>query len=231
MGINNPRSIPEDRKRIFRIYDDFVGQPAGATTGHAFNTANTSGGTVGTVNPTAGDARIGIASLSTSTSATGRARLGTSFNGLYIDSTGIWTIESSLKIPILSDSTETFFIHMGFTNGVGASPQHGAYFYYTATATPGNWQCWCRNGIAAPTSVDTGILVTTNPTHLKIEATDTAVNFYIDSVLATTITTNLPTGALGSCAAMIQKLGSGIVARTVEVDWVELVKTFNPLRT
>lgn len=84
----------------------------------------------------------------------------------------------------------------------GTPPNDGIYFENLDAEA--NWFCVTRaSSNNTGSRIDSGVAVSTNPVKLYYEYDGTRVRFYIDDVLVSTNTTNIPTVAIGLFAYII----------------------------
>jgi hypothetical protein len=156
----------------------------------------------GTISFALENTRYGIMTLGTTTSTTGTSRL--SKTNLSDSLNSLFNVTSYMvKMPTLSDSTQTYHVRVGMTSQVNtANPNGGAYFVYSTAGTPtgsaasANWQCVTGNGSSVRTWTTTSTAVTTGWTKLTVVASSSICFFYVNDVLVATHTTNIPTPAL-----------------------------------
>lgn len=156
----------------------------------------------GTISFALENTRYGIMTLGTTTSTTGTSRL--SKTNLSDSLNSLFNVTSYMvKMPTLSDGTETYHVRVGMASQINtANPNGGAYFVYSTAGTPtgsaasANWQCVTGNGSSVRTWTTTSTAVTTGWTKLTVVASSSICFFYVNDVLVATHTTNIPTPAL-----------------------------------
>jgi pyruvate/2-oxoglutarate dehydrogenase complex dihydrolipoamide dehydrogenase (E3) component len=143
---------------------------------------------------------------------------------------GAFELEWAIRIPTLSDGTETFDVWCGLGDEISTSNQtDGIYFRYDHD-TSANWLAVVsKTGVR--TSTDTTVAVAANTwVNLRIEvnADATEVLFYIDGTLVRTETgANIPNTGSNLCGIILGMVKSaGSTARTVQVDWEYDTQTF-----
>jgi hypothetical protein len=167
--------------------------------------------------------RYGILTLSTAALTTGTSRL--SKTNLSDSLNSLFNVTSYMvKIPTLSDGTETYHVRVGMTSQINtANPNGGAYFVYSTAGTPTgssastNWQCVTGNGSSVRTWTTTATAVTTGWSKLTVVASSSICFFYVNDVLVATHTTNIPTPAL-TPNFEIRKT-AGTTARLLWIDY------------
>lgn len=168
--------------------------------------------------------RVGVLTSTTGTTATGRAGITTSNLFVFDFTGGNLYFSTSVKIPTLSNSTNTFVLYVGFINSLTAAGTDGVRFEYTdAAGTGAQWQCVTRNNNAETrTAVGSNVVAAQwYDLEIVVNATGTSVDFIIDGTVVATHTTNIPstnTRRAGSGYNIRKTVGT--TARTVEVDWL-----------
>jgi hypothetical protein len=178
--------------------------------------------------------RYGIITLSTTTTTTGasymsKSNLSDSLNSLFN------VTSYMIKIPTLSDGTETYHVRVGMTSQINtANPNGGAYFVYSTAGTPtgssasANWQCVTGNGSSVRTWTTTATAVTTGWSKLTVVASSSICFFYVNDVLVATHTTNIPTPALTPNFEIRKTAGN--TARLLWVDYFTQDVKYNTAR-
>ena len=168
--------------------------------------------------------RFGIGQLTTGTTATGRAAIGTtSFDSIVLGG-GIVKYCAVVKIQTLSNGTDTFLVQCGLHDAVGGSPVDAVYFSYTHSENAGDWTTYVYNNSGTTGGFDTNVAVATaNWYRLEIEvnAAGTQAVFSINGSVVQTFTGTIPTGttrALGFFVNIRKTLGTN--ARTLLCDYV-----------
>lgn len=200
------------------IYTDWDGVPATATiNSDRWQFSNQNNGTAATI-ASSGN-RFGICQISTAGGTVGGVLIGT--GSVITLGYGETYFEHSIRIPILSTAAQPFTVRIGAVNAVGGDGTDGVFFRYTHGTNGGAWQIVSRSG-----SIETATNLTDAPvagTWYKLgiftNAAGTLVTYFIDNLSKGTINTNIPTAAPTSFALSIVKLGVGVQARTLDVDW------------
>lgn len=111
------------------------------------------------------------------------------------------------------------FLQFGFTDnaGTGTSPPNGAWFDNLSVATD-RWQTRTRAS-AVETNNDTGVSILSSFQTIKLIATTSQVEFFIDDVLVATHVTNIPTADMNLYLAIV---GSGQPTAEMIVDFVQV---------
>ena len=174
--------------------------------------------------------RQGVVELSTSTSATGRAAIGTSVGTTaqsMILGGGRILYEANVMVPTLSTSGERYQLLSGLTstnNSVNIS--NGVMFLYdeggvtTGSAASANWQVYTAAS-SSRTFTTTSVAVTAGQWYRLqaiVNAAGTSVGFYIDGTLVRTETATIPSAAIGISNQIFKSVGT--TARTAQVDYI-----------
>lgn len=175
-----------------------------------------------------GNNYAGIHVLTTGTSATGAAGLG-SFNNVDKMKVGGKQViyEIRVRVETLSTAAQAFTCYFGLSNLTLASgtvtagaPADGIYFTYTHGTNSGAWVATTR---ASSTSTNYNTTNTVNAGQwyrLKavINATGTQIDYYIDGTYLGSVTTNIPTAAM-KLFFKIEKT-AGTTSRTTSIDYI-----------
>ena len=169
-----------------------------------------------------GNNYVGMAIGTTGTTTTGRATLDFFNSTNRIRLGGLRQVyEWRVRIPTLSDATNTFQTIIGITSSNTAGlPADGVYFYYSHGTNSGRWRCSCTAS-SATTSNDSAITVTANQWYkIRYEIEGSSVLFFIDGVqIGTAITLNVPDSTTGMrLNAKIEKTAGG-TARLLNIDY------------
>lgn len=177
--------------------------------------------------------------ISTGPNINGEFRHATS--NYYLGSVGKKHFKNKVSVNALSTITDRYATMVGYiSTNSGIANADGMFFLYdeggvfsTATASA-NWLCVCRNG-GSYSVVDSGIAVTTTASALKTleikdYGTGVKVEFLINGVVVSTITTNIPdnTKQLYILERIVKTLG--VTARTLFVDYTFAKEKFNTPR-
>lgn len=115
-------------------------------------------------------------------------------NAVWVFGGGQQVFEMRVYIPALSNGTDRYVFKCGIANYVNDNVE-GISFTYTDNVFGGNWTAHTYDGVSG-TNQDSGVAVTGNAWHILkfiVNAAGTNVDFYVDGVLATSITTTIPT--------------------------------------
>jgi hypothetical protein len=172
-----------------------------------------------------GNDYVGLARGTTGTTTTGRATLDffNSTNRIQLGSLR-QVYEWRVRIPTLSDATNTFQTIIGITDSNTAGiPANGVYFYYSHGTNSGRWRCSCAAS-STTGSNDSTITVTAGQWYklrYEIDDTRTSVLFFINGVqIGDAVTLNIPASTTGMrLNAKIEKTAGG-TARLMHIDFV-----------
>lgn len=219
------------RRNFSQIFCDFVSNFTFPSDGYWGNAATANGGAMTQLSDTNG---AGVANLSTgASSASGRSAFDGWSNGTAAYTTGDGEIymEWRVRIPTLSDGTDTFTVTIAGAAGASATPLNGIFMRYTHGENSGNWTLVCRVS-GSETSATTGVAVAANTwvrVGIRVNAAGTSVQAVIDDVNSgTPITTNIPTQFTRFGGGIFKSVGTA--ARTLEVDYTYYRKTFTTPR-
>lgn len=215
LGLLHPRRFG------FLIESDFV---EGAITSTPFTSTVSGTGAVNTMNVPV-TSRVGVMSLATGTTATGRATISTAVGTIALDAAGTQThmLDAGMNLSAASNGTNTYTALVGFGDVLTSATQtDGVFFRYTHTENAGNWSCVCRTA-GIETSVNSGVapsFVLTTFQAMRIEVNTSNAYFYINGTLVGTVSTNIPsaTGYFGHLIGMFKAVG--VTSRLMYVDWV-----------
>ena len=184
-----------------------------------------SGTGAGVFNDSSESNALGVWTVTTGTTTTGRMAL-ISDEKAFKTGGAILTFIERIRIPVLSTITERFIVRTGFGTNVDTESTDGAYFEYDES-TSANWRMVTANnstrtkatsGTAVP--LDTWVWL-----KIIINAAGTSVSFYVNGTEVTNspITTNLPTIATRPFGSLLQIVKSaGITTRDADVDYIGL---------
>jgi len=131
-----------------------------------------------------------------------------------------------VKIPTLSDATDTFSIKLGFGSDSSMPNRDALYFQYTHGSNSGNWQMISRvaSGTTTTTNSSTAADTNWNLMEIRINSDCTSVGFYINGsqVANSPVTATLPAGANSGVGPFVQILKSaGTNVRNILLDYYE----------
>lgn len=183
------------------IEDDFECGSTATPGNSGFGTIGSGSGSGLTIaNTTSGDAaHPGVVVLNTGTSGTGLNTLryqGSNNQGNLLFGGGAYDLTWVVKIPTLSDGTNTFVARLGFGCTSGAAQVAGAYFEYTHSVNSGAWQILTASNSTRTTNNTLNTVDTNWHTYrITVNAAATSIAFFIDGVQVANspITTNIPT--------------------------------------
>jgi hypothetical protein len=218
----------------YKTWEDFDGNLVASTTNAAnyggFQTfqlnngaAAGTGGQTSITDLLAGHSVYGVGQLTTGTTTTGRA----SFAGIHayyvFDQADTVRFSCRLRIPTVSDGTNTFIVRAGITTeNTGVTPTGGGFYVEANTAT--NWQCY-NDDDTTRTAGDSGIAVSNAAyVNIGIHYDGATCHFWMgtganDMTEVVTQSTNRPdTGQTGMGPTVAIVKSAGATARTLNVD-------------
>lgn len=227
---NNNLRQTTDRALVY-LFDHFTG--IGLTNGYSSNNAN--GGNTSVGENRTGAKGVAITHTGTS-SASGQGALvigNTNFPPIIIGQ-GQFYFRERIQIPIISDSSQTYYAQEGFLcNGNRFNPSGSIMFMYDqsgafaagANAGSPNWKCVTTNVTSRTFSV-TSIPVIAGTWYellIIVNAAGTQVDFYIDGSLQFSHTTNIPTSPCFINHSIVKTVGN--LQREIVRDWVQYQHT------
>lgn len=164
----------------------------------------------------------GQAEVSSGTDADGKANIGLALDAITF-SGGRWTLEALVQIPVLSDATNSFKMHVGFFDGLNGG-QYAAFIKYIHSYESGQFTCQTVNGEEPANTSASGITVVAGQWYLLKIVADLSIpsiKYYINNSFITEYTTNLPIGATLGAGVLITKTG-GTTARKLLCDALKI---------
>lgn len=179
---------------------------------------------------------LGVIDLSTGTTNTGRTFVSSRAADLTSFGDGVTIFRARVRLPVLSDGTETYSIRVAFDDSAtNTAPTDGAWFSYTHATNSGKWVCnTASNSTTTATNAATAAPVANTWTALEVRsnAAGTSIAFYVDGVLVATNTTNIPvtfgTRDFGFGFGIVKSAGT--TARKLQADFMEVEKDFTTAR-
>jgi len=171
----------------------------------------------------------GICTLTTGTTTTGYSRMFLCPPVINVGG-GPLTYKARIRIPTLSDGTNRFAVAVVMANVISGAVMRIAAIY-TDNSNSGRWTF---DAIAAgTTTTNTTIAPVANTwTTLQVQVTEdsngTSAELFIDGVSASTVSSNIPSVALGLGVQVGKVLGT--TARTVDVDYGYFTQEFTTPR-
>lgn len=223
-GVEVPTLASMKARKSFYAYDDMTSFV------NSSNFISTGSGTVGNL-AVLDASSIGIVTLNTGSGATNRMGIWSSnVANVYFSTTAVWTFESRLRLPNLSDGTETYQIFSGFIDVATGESVDGAYFSYTHSLNSGKFELVTRsNSVETGTRLDSGITVAANTWYvLKVKVLDVGgtltARYYInDTQVGGDVTANIPstTARATGWGTNIVK-SAGTTNRYIALDYMEV---------
>jgi hypothetical protein len=194
---------PQSDRGVLYFFDDFGG---GNFDDRVWGYGGSAGGSVAKLAALGGQIRITVGAVSGNEYYIAQDTRDNYDTAQFLDLSWYAKIEDltylSLHVGFETDSTHYIHIRSDSTSNA-------------------NWVCKVQNG-ASSTQVISSTAVDTNWHRLRIIGSVTGIDFFVDSTLLTTITTNIPTAPLGPIAYCYRHTG-GSGVRSILVDWVEAV--------
>jgi len=177
----------------------------------------------------------GVYSISTgsSTNSTGYLRVGNS-SGMIMVGGGLMVWEQAIKIPTLSDGTQTFSAHFGFAEpGYIANTGGNNHIKFIHDNSTGNWIISTKNnGTATTTTSGTAVSTGWQKIRIVVNSAATSVSFFVNGteVTGSPIINNIPDNTDSMSFGWGITKSVGTTARTIDTDYVYLYqKLTNPL--
>lgn len=172
----------------------------------------------------------GVIAIGTGTSSTGYTNVVVTGGKRLVVGGGIMNIRLRVRLPTLSDGTNTYSLAMGLRDVVTGAATDQIDIAYTHSTNSGNWQLRTRasgtlttvNGSAGPVANTWTVL------EIVINAAGTSVELFADGVSMGTSSTNIPTASL-AFVALIAKM-AGTTARTLDIDLMQVKQTLTTAR-
>jgi hypothetical protein len=223
--INTPRTD-------FYAWTDFMG--AGGDSYFVYGTNAAAGTSVNTGAVTSVAGHPGIVQFDAGTTTTGRVSLMSGHEqGILLGGNDIWRFESVLRVPTLSNGTDTFTVRSGFMDNNDVESTDGCFFRYTNGTNGGKWQGVCRAS-GSENTCDTTIAVGANTWYrlnIAVNAAGTSVDFATDGTSRCQVTATIPTGAgEGTGYGTHIKKSAGTTSRVIDMDYVEVIGQLNTPR-
>lgn len=228
-GSNLIATLPEDlfpRNRIISLFDDWI---SGSGAGNLGWTQNVVGGgsTDGIVDASANNApgvlftRAGGAAARTSTRHLGL--------NTFILGGGQLAFEYRVQVPILSTAAQEFFGRWGMGDIAGLDHVNGFYFEYNRL-TSANWLIKTANASTRTTTITSIPLSAATYYRIRavVNAAGTSIEYFINDVSVGTITTNIPTLAIGPVISSERSAGGTV--RDIYTDFFKLKQRFTTPR-
>lgn len=207
---------------VVSYYTDFTEVTASATD-HWVGGVNSGTGASSTQQGASGN-KMGIRRITSGTDTTGIGTIASS--PIVIEpANGTLLFESLVRIPLVSDGTETFTTRVGFYNTIAGITDQ-ICFRYTHSVNTGKFQAVTMKATTetAQDTLQTVVADTWYKLRVEVNAAATSATFYINDVLTNTIATNIPntsTNIFGFGAGIFKSAGT--TARTLDVDYYKFI--------
>jgi hypothetical protein len=220
----------------YDITEDFLTDDvsAGSLGTHSWET--TSSGTGGVVRKVATDSAShpGVIEAWSGSTATGKSavHMGDLTNANNFVVGGGETIQTSIKVPTLSDGTNSYIARFGLCDVAAADCANGIYFEYDS-GTSANWRIATAQGSTRTKTTSSSAVVAATWIRLKIvlNSNATLATYYVNGTSIGTISTNIPTGTSNTTAPMFNIIKSaGTTGRGIDVDYYEIRNSMTTAR-
>lgn len=207
------------------LFDHFFQAPSSVA--GPLGLANSNSGAGAAVNnATVPDAAtIGVISLSTGTTTTGRSAMLSHTAAVRLGASTL-TLTYRFQFPTLLDGTESGAIYIGLGDNLAAAPVDGVYLYWDNTQTNFRMKTRANNVETDTDSTIAPAAATWYVIEILINAAATSVIFNLysgdrSSLLATkTNSANIPTGAGRETGLLMSIIKSaGVTARSISLDY------------
>lgn len=208
------------------LFDHFFSVPI-TQPGGALNLQPSVSGTGATVaNVNAPDAAsMGVISLSSGTTTTGRAGMISHTAAIRLGAAAL-TLAYRFQMPALLDGTETGAIYIGYGDALGSAPADGVYLYWDNAQTNFRMKTRSNNVETDTDSTVAPAAATWYVIEIVINQAATSVTFNLYNadrsalLAAKTNTTNIPTGSGRETGLLVNILKSaGTTARLIYLDY------------
>jgi hypothetical protein len=163
-----------------------------------------------------GETTGGIANMETGTTSTGLVVIGFGGGSTLWNVVQRWEMFARLKVPTVSDGTQTFNVRAGWMDTNDGAPANGLYIEGRSGST--NWWAVAR-AAGSNTEVDTGIAYSTAFRGFSIIVPgDGSAYFYSGPTLIATITSGFPAAATALFAQAFILKSAGTTSRELRLD-------------
>jgi hypothetical protein len=189
---------------------------------------NISGGGTGSnanipVAPDSGHPGVIFIFTGTTTSGYEYASLGAlaTTNGSFVLGGGLIDLVWVIKLPALSNGTDTYNLSVGMGSQNVSPPANFVGFQYSSTLNSGNWTLQ-TNAAGTGTQVNSTVAATTNWTRLRVQinANASTCTFFVGDVSVGTISTNIPTLTINPEVIIAKTAGTTSVG--VNLDYMRI---------
>lgn len=174
----------------------------------------------------------GIVQHQLGTVATNRAAFATTQTAnILLGNSNYYRFESMIRVPQLSNGTDTYTARFGFIDSVSAEPTDGVFFRYTHGTNSGNWVLVARSNNTETVNNTSSAVASATWYRLTIivNPAGTVAEFFVNGTSLGTVTSNIPTGAgrgTGYGNAIIRSAGTA-TANVAETDNIEVISYLN----
>ena len=229
-----------NEKNIFHYHNEFITHVSADVVGAEIFASNSGTGAGTTTSQVTSDrSTIGAALMTTGTTTTGRAYIGTN-NAVMTFSGGYWVFECRIdSIANLSALAQRYTLAIGFIDAVTVNMTDAVYFLYdeggvtTGSAASANWQCvGAEGGTREFTTTSTAVGVSGQVLRIEIAADGSEAIYYVDGVEVDRNSTYIPDNPLTESTGfgILLVKSAGTTARTVAIDWLTVDAIWNITR-
>lgn len=221
------------------VYDDFqCGLATSGNVGQLGWVLNVSGtgaaGAIVSTGATSTHKAIGEFQLATGTTTTGRSKLNLGNNGSCMNTLGAMAFVARVRVPTLSDGTNTYRATVGFGDGNGAGEHTDGIYWEYDSPTSANWR-FVVAGAATRTKTSSGKAASTGYIYLGafVNVAGTRADFFHSDngrqyvVAGSTSDANLPTGTELFCPGILTiEKSAGTTDRQIVIDQYQAMGRF-----
>lgn len=230
-GIDQLLRLFDITRSVFIREDWLSGAGVGGVNGFVAQVAGTAAA-IASVTTNQDASRMGIIQLTSGTTATGRASVGTTVLTLQHGG-GVEDIEWAIFTPTLPSAAQDFTLRVGTGSSGNAAGDnvHGVYFEINRAVSATNWIIKTAQASTRSSTTTSVVFIANVWISLRIIITGSSAEFFINGTSVGTIATNVPT-TVGNYVAPMCKIEktAGTTARTVSADLFSYKKTFSGTR-
>ncbi len=148
---------------------------------------------------------------------------GGSYGQISINSSFRYNYGEKVRLEDLSDGTETYAYYCGFIDDVTSfgAVVDGAGFRYAHTDSSGAWIMWTKSNSTLTEDATTTTVAADTDYELEISIIGGTAYYYINKVLAGSISTNVPSGSTrNTTLGNSFEKSAGTTARSIYIEWM-----------
>src|SRR3990172_4277769 len=189
---------PLSAEKTFRVYDEFLLGSLESGEFGALGWASVISGTGAVVTgEVAGSAgRLGILTLETGTTTTGRTAIEIGTPGFVTTAVlveGGLVLETAVRINNLSDATDEYDLIFGLCDTFTANCVYGVYFQYDRNTSTEWLRSTAENSVRTETATRITVATGWNRFRIVVNSGATSIEFFINGTSAGSNTANIPT--------------------------------------